>query len=76
MGAPKRRGNVRRGHEVDYCGCCGREIVYGKEHNHWQWCVDCLPHIDPNPRLPPHEKTYFARNGQECPYQVKAYNPE
>lgn len=47
----------------NYCGCCGREAC-GK------WCVDCQKHVAHDPR-PDFERTYFALNGNDCPFAVE-----
>lgn len=50
------------------CACCGREIT-GVDP---VFCVECLPHVLSDHRIPPWDRTYFARFGESCPFQ----NPE
>lgn len=49
------------------CGCCGTEIPSGE-----LWCGRCLDDLDHiGTRGPLHDRTYFARFGTECPFQVR-----
>lgn len=51
--------------EMNYCGCCGREIVQGTT----DWCMDCLrEHVDTLARRP-EEATFFAQHGVDCPFE-------
>lgn len=50
--------------QSDFCGCCGRPGARGL------WCQDCEQHLASSLR-PPHERTYYAQHGEDCPLQVK-----
>ena len=52
---------------VDYCGCCGNQI----DATEGAWCLRCAQHVG---RFDGYEwdRTYFAINGVDCPFQVAA----
>lgn len=60
-----------------YCGCCGMEEVTTN-----LFCHKCSKHIKPiDTNFPygayenkPHNRTYFAQFGKECPYSTVLYN--
>jgi hypothetical protein len=56
---------------MDYCGCCGREITPDIANYNPDWCVPCQSHLGP-PNQAPWDRTYFAVNREECPYQEHA----
>ncbi len=55
-------------HRADHegCGCCGQYLSGRDDY----FCVDCLAHVWPKEDRPPWERTYFARHGKPCPWQV------
>ncbi len=46
-----------------YCGCCGRPCSMSEI-----FCKDCMIHVATDNR-PPWERTFFALNGEPCPFQ-------
>lgn len=52
-----------------FCGCCGNQIIHDPSaDSEPQWCLRCLNHITADGL--PHDRTYFAQHGADCPYQV------
>lgn len=45
-----------------FCGCCGNETDGG------DWCRKCRSHVAKTGTM--YERTFYAQNGRECPYQV------
>lgn len=57
-----------------WCGCCGNEIP--PKAASMLWCGRCAGHVMrrstyEHRHIPVWERTYFARTGQDCPFQVK-----
>lgn len=46
-----------------FCGCCGRAAT-------GEWCNPCRAHVLPSLGRAPHERTYLAQFGVECPRQI------
>ena len=55
-----------KGSVVDYCVCCGNEIV-GKvgKGNTPLWCEDCVDHLDGKGQV--WKETWYALYHEECP---------
>ena len=62
---------MSREDERDYCGCCGAACDYSSLGE--PWCQRCKAHVGPR-HLQPHERTYFAMNNADCPFQNQAKN--
>lgn len=69
--APGER-SARRAVEVvtGYCGCCGNPVRPADA----LWCFRCRqsPKHLGSGVVAPHERTYFATHGEDCPFQVGA----